>query len=75
MIPDLRATKSLDLESDVACIQQPLTMKLEELGAYPPPPLLPHPQLLGSFDESEDSTSALLTNLTHNFRTTQIIHF
>ena len=45
-------------------------MELGELKDYTPPS---PPQLLGSFDESEDSTSAISTNLTHNFRTTQLI--
>ena len=42
-------------------------MELGEIGAYPHP----SPQLLVSFDESEDATSSLLTNLTHNFITTR----
>ena len=35
--------------------------------------LTPPPQLLGSFDESEDPISSLLTNLTRNLRTTMFI--
>ena len=44
-----------DLGSDVACLKQPLTTELGELGAYL------SPQLLGPLNELEDSTSALLT--------------
>ena len=55
--PHMRRQLDWTLESAVDCTRQPQAAKLREIGAYHPPP----PPSWISFDDSEDSTSALLT--------------
>ena len=52
-----------DIEIKVTCLKQPLTPEPGELVAYPP---LPPSQLFGHLNNSEDSTYAILTELTNN---------